>query len=127
MPWTMKLTREMLERLPEHPRDLSGSRQWRPLSEDALLKRFAGEEFSEVRSIGDTLDLYKGDDWEWSVARQGFTCYLRRVGLVMERDLEWATMPGAGRAGVAVYVGLRWQRAIARLRERRRRRRSGSS
>lgn len=119
----MRLTREMLERLPEHPRDLSGGRQWKSLSEEALLKRFAAEDFSEVRSIGDTLDLYKGDDWEWSIARRGFTYYLRRVGLVMERDMEWATMPGVGRAGVAIYVGLRWRRALGRLRERWRRRR----
>ncbi len=117
----MQLSEDALDALPSHPRGFAGSRQWTTTTREALLHRFQEVDFTEVRTIGDTLDLYMGDEWAWSIARVGESYYLRRVGLAGERDMEWLTMPGAGRAGVAVYVARRWARAIQRWRDRHRR------
>ncbi len=81
----MKLKEKDLLTLPENIRSFAGSKIWKEISKKDLLERLEDTDFSEIRKVGDYLDLYIGNTWVLTIGRYGGKYYVRNVGFENEK------------------------------------------
>ncbi len=84
---SMKLTEEMLEKMPQNIMPFSEGDIWKRFSKEELIYKFRETDFSEIRIVGDYLDLYIGPDWMYSIGKYNGNFFLRKVGFENEKDM----------------------------------------
>jgi len=83
----MRLTEEMLEKMPQNIIPFREDNIWERFDESNLVYKFRDRDFSEIRIVGDYLDLYIGENWMYSIGRYRNDFFLRKVGFENERDM----------------------------------------
>ena len=108
----MKLTEEDLAKLPENIRSFDRSKIWQEISKYNLLERLKDTDFSEIRKVGDYLDLYVGDTWALSIGRYGNKYYIRNVGFENEKFMYILYGAATGMYAAGVQTAGSWAALI---------------